>query len=102
MDDYNSKRKDPYFISYLLMPLVVIAVVLLIYGISRYLNKKGEELNDILTEDKAIENIREGEIVDKLIINSQTKARTGGGVVINQNGGVENRKKRNSSIRGNL
>lgn len=88
MDDYNSKRKDPYFISYLLMPLVVIAVVLLIYGISRYLNKKGEELNDIFTEDKAIENIREGEIVDKLIINSQTKANVGVGVGLNGNGKV--------------
>ena len=88
MDDYNSKRKDPYFISYLFMPLVVIAVVLLIYGISRYLNKKGEELNDILTEDKAIEDIREGIVVDKLIINSQTKANVGVGVGLNGNGKV--------------
>lgn len=88
MDDYNSKRKDPYFISYLLMPLVVIVVVLLIYGISRYFIKKGEELNDILTEDKAIEDIREGIVVDKLIINSQTKANVGVGVGLNGNGKV--------------
>ena len=84
----NEKRKDPYFFSYLLMPIIVVVVALLLYGVGRYVNKKCKELNDIMTENETIENIREGEIVDKLIINSQTKANVGVGVGLNGNGKV--------------
>ena len=84
----NEKRKDPYFFSYLLMPIIVVVVALLLYGVGRYVNKKGKELNDILTEDKAIEDIREGIVVDKLIVNSQERANVGVGVGLNGNGKV--------------
>ncbi len=84
----NEKRKDPYFFSYLLMPIIVVVVALLLYGVGRYVNKKGKELNDVLTEDKAIENIREGIVVDKLIVNSQERANVGVGVGLNGNGKV--------------
>lgn len=85
-ENKNEHKKD-YLM--LVVPVVLATfALLLVTFIVIHIKKRADELGVILSENEAIENIREGEIVDKLIINSQTKARTGGGVVINQNGGV--------------
>ena len=79
------EKRNPMFI--FMIPVVIMGVILLAWSITT-LSKDVDEIKSTLAENDAIENIREGEIVDKLIVNSQTKANTGGGVVINNNGGI--------------
>ncbi|MBO5576631.1 MAG: hypothetical protein J5956_10115 [Ruminococcus sp.] len=85
-DNKNEHKKD-YLM--LVVPVVLATfALLLVTFIVIHIKKRADELGVILSENEAIENIREGEIVDKLIINSQTKANVGVGFGLNGNGKV--------------
>lgn len=87
INENNNENKKDYLMIVVPVVLAIFALILVSF-IVIHIKKRADELGVILSENEAIENIREGEVIDKLIINSQTKAKIGGGVVINQNGGV--------------
>ena len=79
------EKRNPMFI--FMIPVAIMFIILLIWSITT-LVKDVDEIKSTLAESDAIENIREGEIVDKLIINSQEHANVGVGVGLNGNGNV--------------